>query len=281
MEDFKMECIVCRDDVVEVIIDSLRPLDAARAMWEQGAASFGRVDEYSDIDLCIISRDDGVEAVFGAVERALEKRFGISDRFRLPEPTWHGHSQAFYWLNGASKFLFVDMAVEKSSAKNRFLEYAMHGPPVVRMDKDGIISDDTPPAKETAKKLAARLESLKTTFRLFQVEVEKELKRGNGLEALAFYNGMTLRPLVEALRIKHCPHRAQFHTRYAYYDLPPAVWKRLEGLMFVSDAASIAGKRAEAERWFWRTVESIDVRGLAKALERGAAPPGKANARSK
>ncbi len=266
---------VRRDDVVAVIIDALRPLDSARAMWEQGAVSFGRIDEYSDIDLCIIARDDRVENVFGAIERTLEKRFGISDRFRLPEPTWHGHSQCFYWLKGASKFLFVDLAIEKLSAKNRFLEYSIHGPPVVRMDKDGIISDDTLPAEETAKKLEVRLESLKTTFRLFQSEVEKELARGNDLEALAFYNGMTLRPLVEALRIKHCPQRAQFHTRYVYYDLPPAVWKKLERLMFVGAAKDLGKLRAEAERWFWETVGSIDLHDVRKKLKSAAANPGK------
>jgi len=257
---------VCRDDVVNVIMDALRPLDAARAVWEQGAASFKRIDRFSDIDLCIISRDDGVETVFKAVEKALENRFGIADKFRLPEPTWHGHSQCFYWLKGASKFLFVDMAVEKLSAKNRFLEYSIHGPPVVRMDKDGIISDDSESPEIFAKKIEVRLEAIQTTMKLFQVEVLKELERGNDLEALAFYNGMTVRPLVEALRIKHCPQRFNFHTRYAYYDFPPMVFKRLEKLLFVKDAKDLAKRRAEAEKWFWETVDSIDMKEVKRML---------------
>jgi hypothetical protein len=31
------------------------------------------------------------------------------------------------------------------------------------------------------------------------------IRRGNGLDALAFYHGLTLRPLVEMLRIAHTP----------------------------------------------------------------------------
>ncbi|MFH0816020.1 MAG: hypothetical protein V1934_04310 [Methanobacteriota archaeon] len=257
---------VTREAVVETLTDALRLLDAARAMWEQGAASFGRVDEFSDVDLCVICRDDGVEAVFKAVEGALEKRFGISDKYRIPEPTWHGHSQVFIWLKGASRFLFVDMAVEKLSAKNRFLEYSIHGPPVVRMDKDGIISDDSESPEKSIKKIEGRIEAIKTMVRLFQVEVLKELERGNDLEALAFYNGMTMRPLVEALRIKHCPQRFNFHTRYAYYDLPPKVFKRLEKLLFVKDAKDLARRRKEAEKWFWKTMESIDMREVGRKL---------------
>jgi hypothetical protein len=264
---------VNREEVVEALINSLHPLDAARAMWEQGAASFGRIDEYSDIDLCIISRDDGVEAVFKAVERALEKRYGISDKFRLPEPTWHGHSQCFYWLKGASKFLFVDLAIEKSSAKNRFLEYMIHGPPVVRMDKDGIISDDSESTEKFAKRIEGRLEAIKTTMKLFQVEVLKELERGNDLEALAFYNGMTVRPLVEALRIKHCPQRFNFHTRYVYYDLPPKVFRRLEKLLFVKDAKELAKARADAERWFWEILDSMDMKEVKRKLARAKRIP--------
>jgi len=146
-----------RQSVTKAIVDALEGLDGARALWDQGAASFGRVDRFSDIDLCLIVEDDAVEDAFEAVEEALRRGFGITDKYRVPEPTWHGHSQCFYWLKGASPFLFVDIAVEKKSSKNRFLEYSIHGPPVVRMDKDGLVKDDSPSTDEFAGKLAERL----------------------------------------------------------------------------------------------------------------------------
>jgi len=260
---------VTREALQGALIGALDPLRGVRAAWEQGAASFGRVDEYSDIDLIVIVEDDGVEEVFRAVEDTLDYRFGIADKYRIPEPAWHGHSQCFYWVKGASPYLFVDMAVEKASSKNRFLEYSIHGPPVVRIDK-GVVSDDSPGAEEFARKLEDRLEALKTTFRLFQVEVLKELERGNGIEALAFYNAMTLRPLVEVLRIKYCPWRHNFNTRYVYYDLPSKVVKDLEKLYFIRNAKELAERRAEADKWFWEIADSIELKDVRKLLAKAA-----------
>jgi predicted nucleotidyltransferase len=255
-----------REDIVAAIRGALESLDYVLGAWEQGAASFGRVDEYSDIDLCLIVEDCRVEDVLKAVEGALDARFGVERTFRLPEPTWHGHSQCFYWLRGAGPYLFVDMAVEKASSKNRFLEYSVHGPPRVLVNRRGTIKDDTPSKEEFADSLVRRIETLKAIFGLFQAEVEKELARGHELEALAFYNSMTLRPLVEALRIRHCPWRHDFHTRYVYHDLPPPVVRRLHRFFFVKDAKDIAKKRAEAEKWFLETVRGLDREAILRSL---------------
>ncbi|MBI5001198.1 MAG: nucleotidyltransferase domain-containing protein [Euryarchaeota archaeon] len=257
-----------RAAVLKAVVGAMSPLKSALAAWEQGAASFGRVDEWSDIDLCVIAGDKGAEPIFRAVENALAKEYGIARKFRLPEPTWHGHSQCFYALKGASPFLFVDMAVMKRSRKDRFLEYSIHGPPKVLFDKLRLVRDDTPKVLDFAKKIEGRLQFLKNTFEMFQVEVMKELNRGNDIEALAFYNGMTLRPLVEALRIKHCPWRYNFHTRYVYYDLPKPIVKRLHGFAYVADAKALGRKRAEAEKWFWQVVNEIDMRDVKNLLSK-------------
>lgn len=87
-------------------------------------------------------------------------------------------------------------------------------------------------------------------FNLFQVLSEKEIARGNWLEALAFYQGYTLRPLVEALRIKYSPYHYNFYTRYIHYELPAEVLSRLERLYFLHDPSSLTGARKEAEGWF-------------------------------
>ena len=83
------------------------------------------------------------------------------------------------------------------------------------------------------------------------------IERRDDLEALTFYQGYTLRPLVEALRIKHAPTRYNFHTRYLQYDLPGAAAQRLQRLYFVADAADIRAKRDEAERWFYQVLGEI------------------------
>lgn len=264
-----------RKVVLAVLTKALKPQDFSLALWEQGAASFGRVDKWSDIDLCLVVKDKKVENAFRVVEKALTKSFGIALRFRLPEPAWHGQSQCFYRLSGASPFLFVDLAVMKASSKDKFLQYDIHGEPATLFDKAGIVKNDMINQKEFAKKLEARLETLKLTFEIFQVEVLKELNRGNYMEALPFYHGMTLRPLVEVLRIKHCPYRFNFHTRYVYYDLPPKVVKRLHKFVFIGSPEELKARQGEAVKWFREEIGSIKTNDLKRSLALSIKYPGK------
>lgn len=257
---------ITRKEVLAVLIKALKPQDFSLALWEQGAASFGRIDQWSDIDMCLVVKDNKVESAFKVVEKALTKSFGIALKFRLPEPAWHGQSQCFYRLKGASPFLFVDLAVMKASSKDKFLQFDIHGEPATLFDKAGIVRNDKIDQKEFAKKLEARLETLKLTFEMFQVEVLKEMNRGNYMEALPFYHGMTLRPLVEVLRIKHCPYRFNFHTRYVYFDLPPSVVKRLHRFVFIGSSEVLASRHGEAGKWFWEIMESIKASDIKRSL---------------
>ena len=107
---------VGRDDVLSALSGVLEPLDHVQAMWEAGAIAFDRVDDWSDIDVQVASDDERVEDVFTVVEDTLRGLSPIDLKYRLPEPTWHGHSQAFYRLERASPFPMVDFVVMKASA---------------------------------------------------------------------------------------------------------------------------------------------------------------------
>jgi hypothetical protein len=95
----------------------------------------------------------------------------------------------------------------------------------------------------------------------------KETNRGNHIEAMFFYLGQTYRPLVEVLRMKHCPERYNYATRYVYYDLPKDVVKRLEGLTFFRPE-EMEAKIEEARNWFLETVNSISADEIKKKLEK-------------
>ncbi len=241
------------------LVAALKPLDYLLAVWEGGAASFGRIDEWSDIDLYVVCEDDHVEETFKSTENSLLSVSEIDVHYRLPEPTWHGHSQCFYRLKRASPFLFLDVVVMKRSSKDKFLQFRIHGEPRVYFDKIGVIKDDTLDIDSFVSKIEARLKELKTNFELFQVLTLKELNRGNDIEALVFYLSSTYRPLVEVLRIRYCPLHYNFYSRYIHYELPPDVVERLSRLAFVGNLENLAQNRAEAEAWFWETVESIDL----------------------
>ena len=118
--------------------------------------------------------------------------------------------------------------------------------------------------------LRGRVGELRVLFDLFRVLTEKELNRGNIIEAAAFYQSYTLRPLVQALRILHDPTRHDFHTRYVHYDFPEEDVTRLAELFFVADAGELTAKRERAERWFHEVLGAIDEGPFIDDIERAA-----------
>jgi hypothetical protein len=70
------------------------------------------------------------------------------------------------------------------------------------------------------------------------------------MAALGFYTAHTLRPLLEILRIRHCPERFDFGAKYSAPDLPSDVVRRFERLHFVGSLDDVATRRIPAEEWF-------------------------------
>ncbi len=248
---------------------ALEPLPYVHAMWEGGAAGFDRVDEWSDIDLQIDVDDDRVHDTIAAVEAALSALSPIELRYELPQPTWHGHAQVFYRLRGASPFLLLDLVVMQHSNPNKLIQPEVHGRPTVHFDRAGVVQAPPLDRAEMLGQIERRLQTLRVHFDLFQCLTLKEIERGNAIEALAFYHAHTLRPLVEVLRMRHNPIHYNFYTRYLYYELPPAVVRRLEPLFFVAGLDDLRTKREEAERLFREAVAGLDPAAVASLLEQG------------
>jgi predicted nucleotidyltransferase len=249
---------VRRTDVTETLRRTLEPADYVLAMWEGGAAAFGRVDEWSDIDLQVLCEDGRVDDVFEDVKRALESLSPIEVSFRFPEPTWHGHSQAFYKLRDASEFLLLDfVAMQKGNDKDRFLQPEIHGRPVVHFDKEGSLAFDHVDPAAHAATIRARVKRHREIYDMFKPFVRKELNRGNSIEAMGYYQSMVLRPLVELLRIVHSPMRYNFQTRYVHYEFPEGALRKLEALFYVSDMGDLARKCDEADAWVEELLEKI------------------------
>ena len=255
------QSLITREAILKTLRDALEPLDYVQAMWEGGAAAFKRVDEWSDIDLQIDADDDRVADVVEIAERALTSLAPIAVKYDFPQPTWHGHWQTFYQLSNTSPFLLLDFVVIKHSNPLKFLQPEIHGRALVHFDKSGVVQ--APPLDREAfvARIKGRLETLRITFPLVQTLILKEIYRQNSIEALSFYHGFTLRPLVEVLRIKYCPIRYDFHTRYVYYDLPSEIVRKLETLYFIANLDELREKHEDAERWFHETREQIDILG--------------------
>lgn len=251
---------ISREVIINLLVDAYYPLPAVHAFWEGGSAAFDRVDQYSDIDLHAVVDDEHIRDIFALTEKTLANLSPITLKYQVPEPTWHGHSQTFYRLRDTSKYLMVDLALMKISNPDRFLEQEMHGHARLLFDKAGLVVAPVFDWDHLEKTLRARLVHLRTMCDLFEVLVEKEILRGNPLDAQAFYQRFTIQPLVEVLRIKYDPPRYQFHLRYLYHDLPQPVVYQLEELVFPADLLDLAEKRQRALAWFEQTWEELNSR---------------------
>ncbi len=259
------EPILPRETIVQALVTALEPLDFVDAFWEAGAAAFGRVDPWSDLDLYVVVDDARVDETFGAVESTLERLSPILIRYTPVHPPESGMAQAFYRLARTTEYQLIDLAVFKRSARDKYLEPELHGRAVFAFNK----RDLRPPPLDAdgfLEALWARKERMRTRVELFHCFVQKELNRGNLLEAIDVYRGLVLDSLVEALRMKHCPVHYAFKMRYVHYELPPAVVQRLESLYFVRDARDLKAKYREATRWFQETVDSLVSADIRRAL---------------
>jgi hypothetical protein len=255
-----------RDDILNPIRTALEPLDYVYAVWEGGAAAFRRVDEWSDIDLMVDVEDNHVADAVSVIESVLTGLSPLTARYELPQPTWHGHWQAFYQLERASPFLLIDLAIVKNSSREKFIQQDIHGDKRVHFDKKNVLAPLPFPAQTTNQAIRARVAELRSLYPMFQTLARKEINRANGIEAIAFYQSWTLRPLLEVLRIRHCPQRWNFATRYAHYDLPAEVVQRLQPLYFVRDLADLSEKHAEAGKWCIAELDRLDLDATERTL---------------
>ena len=242
--------IVTRNALIKTLVEALKPLDYVHAFYESGAIAFNRLDEWSDVDLYVVVDDGKADDVFVAVEAALRSLSPIRQKFAIPQLPWPGVSQAFYKLEWASEYLLIDLAVIALSGPEKFLAPEIHGKAVFYFNKSDRVKVPNVDKEELAKTLKQRLLRLKDRFAMFNVFVQKEINRGNYLEALVLYYSMTLGSVVDVLRIRYSPFHHDFKTRYVQHELPKPIVKKLERLYFVKDAEDLRVKYREASEWF-------------------------------
>jgi predicted nucleotidyltransferase len=250
-----------RQTIIDTLATGLEKADYVLAAALGGSDASGRTDEYSDIDLMTIVEDERVEDAFILLRETLESLGPVALSFRMPEPAWHGFSQEFLRLRDADPNHFIDFAAMKLSTppERRFLEAERHGKAIVLFDRDGHLQAPGLNWDEHLEKLQGRLETLRTNFELFQPLVSRAVHRGHAAEAAATYAAMTLRPLVELLRMRHCPERFDYGLRYLDRDLSPADRALAERLAYPRDARELEGFREEAVTRFRAEIAALDA----------------------
>jgi hypothetical protein len=246
--------------IIGKLAEALKPLSYVYAFWEGGAAAFGRSDRWSDIDLYVDTGDDRIPEVLAVIEEALGALSPIELKYVAPSPPSGDYVHVFYRLEGAGRFLLTDIAVIKHSSLDKFLEPEIHGQALFIFNKDGAVTCPPADRAKLAVAIAAALATIQARFDMLACFVEKELGRGNYIDAIDLYHRLVLGSLVDVLRVKHDPMRYNFGPRYLRYNLPPEAVAGLQDLYFVKDPRDLEEKYAKAKAWFQSVIGEVGGR---------------------
>ena len=255
---------LAREVIIQTLVDTLKPLDYVHAFWEGGAAAHNRVDEWSDLDLYLVVDDKKVDDTFLALEKGLKLVSPIKQKHGVFKHTGF-YSQAFYSLQDASEYLMIDVAVFELSSPDKELEPEIHGNAVFYFNKSNKIKPPRLDKDAFVKQLQKRLVGLEGEFYMFNNFVQKEINRGNSLEAIDSYY-LLLKWLVETLRISYSPLHYDFKMRYIHYELPADIVKQLERLYFVKDMEDLQKKYDEVVEWFPKMMSEIDNKKIERQI---------------
>ena len=251
-----------KQDVLKTILSNLEPMADVLAAWEGGSAATKTKDQYSDIDLCLLSTAP-LQDVLDRVEKSLSP-FHVTDVWKQTKSGWgEGMLQRFLKLKDAPKHFFVDVAVFDLSATklmNDFLEVERHGDVIVHFDKNHLIKPGHADADALFKRQQARLSDISQSFPFFKTLVLKEIDRGQAIDAMSFYQNGMLRPLVEVLGMIYRPYKFDFGLRYLHKHFPADVQKTVQDLTYVSDLADLLKKVIKLEEFFTEALKKAQAK---------------------
>lgn len=230
-----------RKKIINQFKNLLQPDDAVHCVWEGGSAATGYLDEYSDLDLGIICDDDYVELLFAKIESFLEDNYGISRKFRTPEPAWHGHSQCYYLLENTPPMFYADILIEKLSAGNRFMEEDRHGKSIVWFDRKKLFDAAPTPEEEILRKGKRFYQMIYDSTWLLIRDVQKQILRKNIIDAFVIYNQLVNR-MSYLWNLKYRPAKSDFGLRYTHRDFPQEAVEWLKQVLAIKDLQEMEAK---------------------------------------
>lgn len=227
-----------REEITQSLTSEIKSWPFSIACWEGGSAANQRQDTFSDLDLVLSVENGNVKEAFQKFEKNLIQISSIDHTWRVPEPTWHGHSQRFYKLHDGPKHFFLDVVIMEEKAQQRFLEKERHGNPIVYFDKKNFVRIDSADTKEFHDKRTMRMNTIQESYPFFKILVEKEILRNRPVDAMAFYRSLT-NLLIELMGMKYRPFRYDFGLRYIQTDFPPVEHQQIQEFLYPHDLNAI------------------------------------------
>ncbi len=260
VEDYKKQ-------IRKTILESIEVLPEVLAAWEGGSVANGKFDQYSDIDLCLLTRSP-LRPVLDKVEAILQK-FQVTHTWQPSKSAFgDGIMQRVIRLKDAPKYFFVDVAVFDQAYPELlkdFLEIERHGQPIIYFDKVAAIKPGHTDPEALFNRQQIRANDLKSGFPIFKTLALKEIDRGLPIDAIGFYQTGLVKPLIEVLGMLYRPYTADFGMRYIHKTFPLGQQKLIEDLNYVAGVKDLHEKIAKAEKAFEDAVRQVQSRTHVKA----------------
>lgn len=245
-----------KKNILEAILSEIKNAPDALALWEGGSAATGYLDQYSDLDLCVLSED--TKATFEHIENALKRKFQIIREWS-PPPFWTGVTPKMYSFKDAPKYFKLDVSVFDRKAETTLSEFMIqerHGLPVVHFDKPMLIKPANINREQLVQRQRLRIKDITSSFKIYRDLALKEFDRGNFVDAFSFYQFL-VRQTVEILGIIHRPDTFDFGLRYINRSFPHNVQEQLQNLLFVGEPSRLAQKIFDCEEIISLAIEDL------------------------
>lgn len=238
-----------RKNIIDRLRNALESNPSVFAFFLEGADVHGTVDEYSDIDTRLVIEDGNKADILKTIESVLSN-IDFKLGHRRSGSDW---PQILYHVQNTSKFLIIDFTLQAYSASAKLRTSGRRA----LFDKKGVLETKTHDRGEEHKQIMARIEGIETREPLRAMCLERELRRGNFLEALKPYHDMILEKVLEALRLLHCPQWPNIGLKHISVDLPREIVQEVEDLYRVSSVEEIQNKSKKADKLLRKTLEEL------------------------
>jgi len=232
-------------------------------MWEAGSAAFGRVDDYSDLDIGLLASVGSNDEVWGIVDQAFAELGGVSLRWSEPNPLFSGMDKRIFRPRQATRWLQVDIGLFPENAAELYNEPERHGRIDIIFDRAGGRLapprwDELANRRRMGEALHQNLMKWQTYYGWFR----KELARGRTVDAFMMYLHLTVMPLLTVLNMRYRPSRWDFGFRYVKDELPSEVVKVVERLCYVPDPSALEERFSAADGLLRETLHELEERGV-------------------
>lgn len=248
-----------RNQVLKNIFSFIKDDPSILAAWEGGSIATGTIDQFSDIDLCVLT-DFDLQATLQKIEDSISA-MGITHAWRPTKCPWGpGMAQRVLILKDSPKHFLVDIAVldiKHSDLLNEFLQIERHGNSVIHFDKANYLKPTHADAGLLFEKQQVRVKEISEAFVVFKSLVEKELERGRSIDAISFYQNGLLRPYIELLGMLYRPYRWDFGMRYLHRDFPKDTQEFIQKLSYVANPQQLASNVLALDAAFQEAVKLV------------------------